>query len=465
MKPMFTRESFTSYEAYMLKHLSSLLEIPSMYDEATISEENPFGKGIGDALSHMLQLGEVEGFETKNVNGYAGHIEWGEGEELLGILGHVDVVPPGEGWTNDPFRAIIQDGKMYARGAQDDKGPIMAAFMAMKWLRDLGVKPNKRVRFIFGTDEERNWDCMKHYFDKEEMPSFGFTPDATFPVIHAEKGLIDLQISKPLSNENGEAVLKHFSGGERLNMVAQTASATVMWDDVNVPLLIEEYNYNEPCPISVCKEKDAWTITVTGKTAHAMEPDNGENAILSLLSILRNIPFAEPVRETLYWLHESLADSRGNGLDVACKDDLSGPLTLNVGTTSMENDLLTIGLNIRYPVTAAFHEWYGVFDQHVKANGFTSHVLEHLEPIYLAKEDPLVQKLLHVYHKHTGDETGPLAIGGATYARALKKGVAYGALFTHSTHTAHQADEHMDLEDLFQAVIIYAELLYDLITD
>ncbi len=178
----------------LLADTQSLLKIKSVLDEENQTDTAPFGVGVKEALEYMLNLGEKDGFTVKNVDHVAGHIEMGEGEELLGILCHVDVVPEGDGWSSDPYGAEIRDGKIFARGAIDDKGPTMAAYYAMKVIKELGLSLNKRVRMIIGTDEESNWRCVNHYFEVEEMPTVGFAPDADFPIINAEKGIWDFAI-------------------------------------------------------------------------------------------------------------------------------------------------------------------------------------------------------------------------------------------------------------------------------
>ncbi|KGP71218.1 dipeptidase PepV [Pontibacillus yanchengensis] len=470
MKPEFTLQAINEYQPFLLDHLKSLLTIPSMYDESTTGKNKPFGQGIHEALEFMLALGESEGFNIKNVDGYAGHIEWGQGTDLIGVLGHLDVVPPGEGWSGDPFRPIISDGKLFARGAQDDKGPVMAAFIALKWLKDLGVQPNKRVRFIVGTDEERQWKCMKHYFEQEEMPSLGFSPDAKFPVIHAEKGLVDVELTKSTTMKQPEEVkasVLSLRGGERLNMVPEKATVTLSWNSAALPELFESFLKEDACEGEIIQQPSHWEITMKGKSAHAMEPNNGVNAFVSMVRFLQTIPIAEELKQDLKWISETLAPTRGERIGIACQDDVSGPLTVNIGQGSIENDKITLGLNMRYPVTEDFDKLFAIFKEEANSQGFEETIIEHLESIFLEKDHPFVQQLLNVYKKHTPNQenVAPIAIGGATYARALEQGVAYGALFDDSPDTAHNADEHVRIDDLMKAALIYAEALYDLVTD
>lgn len=464
MNIQFHKDQLQTLQPYFLKHLQELLRFPGMYDPSTIQAGAPFGTSIQDALQYMLQLGESEGFVTKDVDGYAAHIEWGEGEELIGVLGHLDVVPPGEGWSHDPFDPYVSNGKLFARGTQDDKGPVMAAFLAMKWLKDMGVKPKRRVRLILGTDEERGWACMEHYFKQEEMPFIGFSPDAAFPVIHAEKGLLDMEVTKKIEVEEGNLLtLTSFDGGERLNMVPYKATARVEGSsDEEIESLFDEFLLQTDYKGSLIEEDGEYVITVTGKSAHAMEPRNGINAIVGMAKFLETLPFSPSVRELMKWIGDKFEDGRGTAFSIECADVISGPLTMNLGTLSYQGGVCIMGLNTRYPVAVPFEEWFNAFTGSLQESDASVEIQEHLEPIYLPKDHPFVQKLLSIYEKHTGDTTEPMAIGGATYARALTQGVAYGAMFAHSPDTAHNADEHVMVEDLLQAALIYAEALYKL---
>ena len=172
----------------MLSSLKTLISFPSISIENN-DPKMPFGKACNDALEYILKLGKELGFRIKNIDGYCGYIEFGEGEEIVGIIGHLDVVPADDNWTYSPFNASIKDDKLYGRGAIDDKGPVISALYAMKAVLDT-TKVNKRVRLILGLNEEKDWKCIKYYKEHEELPTIGFSPDADFPCIYAEKGIL-----------------------------------------------------------------------------------------------------------------------------------------------------------------------------------------------------------------------------------------------------------------------------------
>ncbi|MCY7798843.1 Sapep family Mn(2+)-dependent dipeptidase, partial [Bacillus haynesii] len=273
----------------IVEDIQGFLKINSVLDEETAGPGRPFGKGIQECLTALLNKGEESGFTVKNLDGYAGHIEWGKGEEIIGVLCHIDVVPPGDGWTSDPFAAEIRDGRIYARGALDDKGPTMAAFHALKIVKDSGLPLSKRIRMIIGTDEESDWRCVEHYFKHEEMPSAGFAPDADFPIIYAEKGLIDaaLKIETDQAETGADLVLEIFRSGRRLNMVPDDAEAVLAGA---APSGFEEsfarFVKEKRAEGRILQEGGRLTLTVYGKSAHAMEPNNGVNAGLILAEFL-----------------------------------------------------------------------------------------------------------------------------------------------------------------------------------
>ena len=160
----------TKWKDEIIKSTCDLIKIPSVYEESK-EEGKTFGKEPAKALEYMLDLGKKLGFKTKNIDGYCGYIEFGEGKELLGIIGHLDVVPEGEGWQHEPFLGIIEDGKIFGRGAIDDKGPVIASLYAMKAVMEQ-QEVNKRVRLILGLNEEREWKCIEYYKEHEEIPKF-----------------------------------------------------------------------------------------------------------------------------------------------------------------------------------------------------------------------------------------------------------------------------------------------------
>jgi succinyl-diaminopimelate desuccinylase len=454
----------------LIKDVQELLHIKSLLDEENATDDAPLGKGVKEALDFMLNLGEKDGFTPKNVGNLAGHLEFGEGKELLGILCHVDVVPEGDGWLSDPFAAEIRDGKIFARGALDDKGPTMAAYYAMKIVKELGLPLKKRVRMIIGTDEESNWRCVNHYFENEEMPTLGFAPDADFPIINAEKGISDFDmVQKQIGQkENNDAQVEvlNFISGKRYNMVPDYAKATIHVKDKQSEIIaqftefMKQYGLENGNQI----ENGELILEVKGVSAHGMEPNNGKNAGLFLAEFLSKLSLDEIASHYFQFVSRYFfGDSRGVNLGVAFADDISGELTINAGKLSFSKESSgKIGMTCRYPVTNKMETTKEKLENLLKTEGFQLENFTDSKPHHVDEKEFLIQTLMKIYEEQTGEKAELLAIGGGTYARSLKAGVAFGPLFPGRPDIAHQKDEYMFIEDLLKATAIYAQSIYEL---
>lgn len=398
-----------------LDSLMGLLAIDSVaYVDA--DEAHPYGKAVSQALHYVLNLAEEMGMRTVNRDGQIAWAEIGEGDEIVGILGHLDIVPIGDGWTHSPYGEIVGD-RLYGRGTSDDKGPTLAALFAMKDLLDAGVKLNRRVRLILGQCEEvGEWYDMQYYCEHEQLPVFGFTPDAEFPAIYGEKGIMRFELTMPI----GESGLEFAAGGDAGNMVAGWAKATVQG---------KEY-------------------AVEGVSAHASTPEKGVNAISKLMEQLPG-KFAE-----FYNKHIGF-DYNGGKMGCGFADAQSGKLTLNAGTLRTEDGLLRLVIDIRCPVTYTLEQVLGAIENACAPYGIQVTVTANTPSIYMDKNGKVITTMIDVYRDVTGDMTEPMVIGGGTYARAMPGIVAYGMLQPHREGTEHQKDEYVYLEDLFQAQEIY----------
>ncbi len=453
----------------LLKDLFELLRVPSVREDDKATPDAPVGPGPRDALLKFLEIGERDGFITKNIDNLAGHIEFGAGDETLGIFGHVDVVPVGEGWDTDPFTPVIKDGRLYARGSSDDKGPSVAAYYGLKIIKELHLPTSKRVRFIIGTDEESGWSCMDRYLEVEEKPDFGFSPDAEFPIINGEKGMTNITLQFGQDN-GGEVELLHFASGQRPNMVPESATATIK---VENEAAIEEITtafvtFTKTNPITGTVEANGTELTfvVKGKAAHAQEPKGGVNGGTFLAVFLNNYNFDNAAGKFVQIIAEDLhEDSRGNKLGIQHVDEVMGELTVNPGILSFDAGKADnqVVLNIRYPKGITLAE----IEKNIQTavGSAIALTVEHHghTPHYVPGDDPLVQTLLSVYEEHTGQKGAEKVIGGGTFGRLLERGVAYGAMFPHSVDTMHQANEFMAVDDLLQSAIIYADAIYRLI--
>ncbi|MBF0714172.1 dipeptidase PepV [Gemella sp. GH3] len=442
----------------LLTDLFELLKIRSILGD-DITEETPVGSGPKEALELFLSFGERDGYKTKIVDNIAGHIEIGKGDDLFGILGHVDVVPVNESeWTTPPFSPEIRDGKIFARGVLDDKGPTLAAYYAVKLLDKLGVEWKKRVRVIIGSDEETGFRCVKSYFAKEEQPSIGFTPDAMFPLIYGEKAHANFRYNLKFvedSQENDYKLVK-LNAGLVKNMVPSEAKAELEGDISNLSVKFNDFLEAEKLSGEIKNN----TLIVYGKAAHGSTPQLGENAATKLAEFLYNLSLDVNGKNYVKFIVENIAnDPFGEKLNLNYKDDEMGEATYNYGIFSYDVNSALVETDSRYP--AKFNLLYKL--KSISIENIDIDVYSNKEAHYVPKEDQLVQTLLKSYRNHTGDYTSePKVIGGGTYARCLKKGVAFGVLLPGREDTMHQADEYMFVDDLILSVAIFAESIYEL---
>ncbi|MFZ1781343.1 MAG: dipeptidase PepV [Enterococcus aquimarinus] len=452
----------------LLDDLVELLKVKSEREDDKITADAPFGPGPRDALLHMLSYGERDGFVVKNVDNYAGHIEYGEGEEILGIFGHMDVVPAGDGWDTDPYVPVIKDNKIYARGSSDDKGPSMAAYYGLKIIKELGLPVSKKIRFVVGSDEESTWKDMDYYFEHEEMPDFGFAPDAEFPIINGEKG--NISVAPQFASTNGGSYeLKTFKAGLRPNMVPQDVTAVVTAPSVEKAESLKEayHAYLEKSGVSGTAELNDTVVSfkLIGKSAHGASPQSGVNAATYLATFLNEFDFGGGAKNYLTVAAHIHLDVYVEKLGVAYEDEKMGKLTMNAGLFEFVagEEGAYINFNFRYPQGTGKEQLAAGITDSIGQYVTTLKVDEkHSGPHYVPVEDPLVATLLAVYEEHTGEKGYEQIIGGGTYGRLLKRGVAFGAMFPGFTDTMHQANEFMSLDDLFRAAVIYADAIYRL---
>ncbi|WP_088032960.1 dipeptidase PepV [Evansella clarkii] len=452
-------------ETEFISDTQDFLKIKSVLDESTAQAGSPFGRGIRECYDWLLNKADKDGFTVKDLEGYAGHIEFGDGEEIVGVICHIDVVPEGEGWTSPPFAAEIRDGRIYARGAIDDKGPTMAAYYALKIVKEMNLPLQKRVRIIIGTDEESQWRCVSHYFKHERMPETGFAPDAVFPIIYAEKGICDLSYTKDLTNGEKGAVLE-FRAGERFNMVPEQAFAVlqgVIQEEVEKSFnFYLEKNHLQG---SVSGNGSEIRLNLTGKSAHGLEPEKGLNSGLLLAAYITDHIKLNAEEETYFPMLKNffLEDSRGEKLGIAHTDEEKGHVTQNLGILRYKAEgKAEIGINLRYPEGADFSAIQHKLNDFFTESSYQAVIKAHEKPHAVEKSHPLIKTLAKVYEEQTGDEAECIAIGGGTYARSLKAGAAFGPLFPGEEDAAHQADEYISVASLKKAAALYAQAIYEL---
>jgi predicted dipeptidase len=358
------------------------------------------------------------------------------------------VVPAGDldNWASDPFELTEREGKLFGRGTADDKGPMLASMYALKGILDEGYQLKQRVRFIFGTDEESLWRGITAYTEKEELPRMGFTPDSSFPLTYAEKGLIEYY----LHTEEESSI--RLEGGGPLNAVPEQARVDY---DEKVEKALTDLGYDY--------KKVADDLVVYGKAVHAMAADEGENALVYAAKALHK---AGKRNKMIDFIVDVLAHPNGEGIYGVVEDDASGKLMLTVGNAEFTNNAQKVGIDMRFPVSYS----KAFIDEGLKAVGKKHQVrvedYDYLPSVYQARDSELVKSLMKAYQNVTGDvESEPRLSGGATYARAMDNIVAFGALLPGKEETEHQANENIVIDDMKTAIEIYMKAFMNLVVE
>ena len=431
-------------EKYFDEIVQSTVKI-LQFDSSLKPAENgcPFGKETADCLAYFLALAQSMGFETRNYDNYAGEVIFGEGKDFA-ILAHLDVVPAGSGWKYPPFGGVINDDpsdggvlgtKIWGRGAMDDKAPAIVCLYALKTLKDAGVMPKRTFKLIVGCNEESGWKCIEHYNKVAVMPEEGFTPDADFPAIYAEKGILHFKAAFPVNDPPMSAL----NAGERVNMVCDNAAVTLTRKAAAALIGYE----NRVDGTSFSCDNTTNILTVAGKSAHGSTPDKGANALDGALAFLGSIN-ADCKRA-----HDLLFADR---MGLKNLQDETGRLTMSPDVAVFEDGILTVTTDVRFPATLPLSAVTDKLDQ----SGVRYEIVNYQAPLYNDPNGKLLTTLMGVYNAATGKNEKPIAIGGGTYARALKCGCAFGPEMPGVETTIHQANEYVTFDSLrFMSKVYY----------
>ena len=429
--------------------LVSTLQNVLRYNTEKGAEEQgaPFGREVRNCLDYVLNTAQSWGLTTYNDDGYAGHVDLkGSGDKVLGILGHLDVVPanPAE-WKYPPYAAEIHDGKLYARGTMDDKGPMIACLFAVKALKEAGFEPTKTVRLIFGCDEETDMGCVKHYFTTMPRPDVAFSPDGDFPVINREKGIYHFNID--LGKLPQGVTL---TAGDRANVVPSKCVATIPASKLTNGAILDG--------VTVTVDGDTATLSALGKAAHASTPNEGINATHPVLKALASI---YPDCLALSFLANKVCDTTGAKWGIILHDEQSGDLTCNLGVLRTNNGSLTATVDIRFPISYNCEYMTELLRKCTPSN-FSLDPWHVSDPLYVPADSELVTTLMSVYNKAMKTNLDPIAIGGGTYSRCLNNCVAFGPIFPNEESTIHMPNECVDLANLKLMAEIFLDAIYSL---
>ncbi|MBE5731681.1 MAG: M20 family metallopeptidase [Clostridiales bacterium] len=456
----------------MKEFLSKLISIPSVKDKPTTNA--PFGENIRKALDVFLDEAKNIGLNTHDENGYYGWAEYGEGDSIIAIACHIDVVPATGNWDFPPYALSEKDGVYYGRGVADDKGAIAIALKLLQELKDTNAKLSHRIRVIVGCDEESGSECMEKYNAVDELPAFAIVPDADFPVVNSEKGILHITLSAKSGNLASEII--EIYGGERPNIVCDKAYAKLKKDGIIGKFINQNGIKNvmdcrkisdtlsrfsvKPHDIAIEEKDDCYVVTSMGIASHAMCPKNGDNAIFKLVSFL--YAFEKEVDlGAISTIREKICSyDIAKKLCIDCGDDESGDLTINLGMIRFDGKTLSLTFDSRLPLCAKPDR---VKDALISALDSAKTISSTYSPnLYIPEYSPQIQALLSAYEEVVGEKGYCIQTGGGTYARSLPSAVAFGPAFEGFETDIHNANEKIRVSDLRRAYEIYKNAILKL---
>lgn len=461
-------ELIDRYQQNMIEDLKSLVEIPSVLDTATVKENAPFGADVRRVLDEVIAIAEKLGFTVRDYDGYAASVRLGTEGKEVGVLCHADVVPAEGQWKTDPFEAVVKEGKIYGRGTIDDKGPLVGVLYAMKAIKESGLPMNGHINHIIGCNEESGHQCIKYYLQKEKGPDLGFSPDGIFPVIHGEKGIIRYSVNVAVGQDEKAGLrIEKMLGGSVVNAVPDSAKAWLAGDESvldEVEKMFEEYDASNGKK-SIREDGSHLLIEFDGISAHAMQPWLGENAILSVLQFLQNLPqLSAGMTCFLQSLWKLYGDGwQGERMGIACEDQLSGKLSQNLGVLEFENGQAEVKVDVRCPIHVDMKMIWKTILMNCRKYHLNPVYWQMRDSLYIPKEAPLVEKLLKVYNEMTDSSAEAVTIGGGTYCRDVENFVSFGPVFPYEQELAHEANENIGVKEFILSAKLYAQALYALL--
>ncbi|MCL2675448.1 MAG: Sapep family Mn(2+)-dependent dipeptidase [Firmicutes bacterium] len=455
----------------ILNDLKELIAIKSVLSDP--QDAAPFGPGCKSALDWFLDKANSYGLATGQSEGYCGWAEYGEGTECVAALCHLDIVPAGEDWATNPFKLTIRDSKLLGRGVTDDKGSAVMCLHALKDIKERGLPLKRRIRVIVGLNEENGSKCMLHYVEHCEIPAASFVPDADFPLINSEKGILHLKARVPLDKFFKDNIAS-IGGGESFNVIPDRASISIFADSpfgqklkaicgnkiaecvfTNSEIVgailagghrIEDYTIRDGGELI--------TIEARGKSGHAMAPHKADNAVWKLFSFLNGPAGDSPLVENLcaYFCTVKSAEKLG----IYKSDEESGDTTISMGVIEVDDKTLSFSLDIRLNITNNHEDVKKKILAALPARSKLEDV--RFSPnLFVSKNSRLITTLLGVYKDVTGLDVYCHRSGGGTYARTIPNAVAFGPTFPGVVTNIHKPNECMPLEDFFAAAEVYKE--------
>ncbi len=459
------RKFLEEHREEMINTLAGLIAVPSISRQE--GGKYCYGKDVDDALTYVRDAARSFGFEAENL-GYMTEVRFGHGDKTVYIACHADVVPAGDGWHTDPFALTRKDGKLFGRGVEDNKGPVVAVLYALRALREAGLEPKASVRLLVGGAEETGMDDIPQYTAVHGFPDYGLTPDSSFPIVNTEAGMFDgeLYFGDAYRNE-GCVRLLSLRGGVASNCVPDSATAVLEADD---PAVVTAFF----TPENTAFLKDfSWKtedgnrilLTTRGINAHASVANRGKNALTDLAVLLQRLfEHMGVVNRLTEVLSRYFADDfDASRLGLSCRGEILGSITLNVGICDTEKGYFTV--DMRLPVAGICEKIRQRYEQLAKEYGFRLEIRKLKEYTHIPKESEFMQKLGAAFEHVTGRKAEYFGCCGLTYAKVLGgRGVAFGPAFEDGDESGniHGDDEFIREDVLIRLAAVYAQVIYEL---
>lgn len=406
----------------IINSLKKLVAINTVFDDSTKKESAPFGLGIKKAFDLIVEIAYKSNLKVLNLDGYVLEISFGEEEQSIGILTHVDTVSANESdWITDPFVCVEKEGRLWGRGVCDDKGPLVICLYLLKYLADNNIDLGCKIILIIGGAEETSWDCIQHYLSKKAPPTISFSPDCDFPVVNCEKGILQYVLYKDIHENTNIS----FSSDTDFNTICYRLAVT---------------------------KNNETTIYETPKQL-SRNPARSKNAFFNFIEHTQSdcIPTIKKLCNTLF-----LNDIYGKKLGIESIDEDGNKNTISVSFVNYNHDKLEIGLDVRYVSTISKKNIQNTLEQLFIENDLKYKKINDYEMLFFNKKHLLVKTLLESYLEVCPLESKiPLTKGGRSYSRAINNCVGFGASFPHDNNNVHKANETILINKLFLALDIY----------
>ncbi len=461
--------------------LADLVAVDSAKGQADEAAGAPYGPGPRKALDAMLAKAQAYGLQVHDCEGRIGYADLpgngpatdgaGEGgRKQLGIIGHLDTVPAGEGWSSDPHALTEREGLLVGRGVSDDKGPLVCALHAVRfWVernRAVGTAFPHDLRMLFGCDEESGMGDVDWYLQHYSAPDFLFTPDAEFPVCYGEKGQFQALIeSAPIE----DGTIRSLEAGQAVNAVPGTATAVVL---AKAGRLASTTDVSaEPQPGVFAGGKVPFKVTAHGIAGHAAMPEGSRNALAVLARYLLEAGICTDAENAwLRFVEDAASQADGQLFGIQTQDADFGPLTCVAGMARLAPAAdgskavrFTQSIDCRFPATVSANGLLESVKEYVKVSGLGAMVkpLSLVEPLLVDPDTAPVKALRQAYAEVSGRDAAPVTMGGGTYAHHFPAGTSFGAedlaRFPRPEWAGgmHAVDEAVPEDELKQALTTY----------